>query len=52
MLSASTPDDAGQYCKKLIDVVEKGGGFIMDGSNVLDDAKHEYVKAMIDCTKE
>lgn len=52
MLSTGTPDDVKEYCKKLIDVVGKGGGFIMDGSTVLDDAKYENVKAMVEITKE
>jgi uroporphyrinogen-III decarboxylase len=52
MLVAGTPDDVKAYCKKLIDVVGKGGGFIMDSSTVIDDAKPENVKAMIDFTKE
>ena len=47
-----SPDDVKAYCKKLIDVVGKGGGFIMDSSTVIDDAKPENVKAMIDFTKE
>jgi hypothetical protein len=33
-------------------VVGKGGGFIMDTSTVIDDAKPENVKAMFDVTKE
>jgi len=52
MLVAGTPDDVKAYCKKLIDVVGKGGGFIMDSSTVVDDAKPENLKAMIDFTKE
>ena len=52
LLIAGTPDDVRAYCKKLIDVVGKGGGFIMDASSNLDDAKPENVKAMIDFTKE
>ena len=52
MLVAGTPDDVKKYCKKLIDVVGKGGGFIMAPSTALDDAKAENVKAMIDFTKE
>lgn len=52
IMSTGTPDDVKDYCKKLIDVVGKGGGFIMDSSTVLDDAKPENVKAMIDFTKE
>jgi hypothetical protein len=52
LLIAGTPDDVKTYCKKLIDVVGKGGGFIMDASSNLDDAKPENLKAMIDFTKE
>jgi hypothetical protein len=33
-------------------VVGKGGGFIMDSSTVIDDAKPENVKTMIEFTKE
>jgi uroporphyrinogen-III decarboxylase len=52
LLIAGTPDDIRAYCKKLIDVVGKGGGFIMDASCNLDDAKPENLKTMIDFTKE
>lgn len=52
LLVAGTPDEVRDYCKKLIDVVGKGGGFIMDTSTVIDDAKPENVKAMFDVTKE
>jgi len=52
MLITGTPDDIKGYCKKLIDVVGKGGGFIMDSSTVIDDAKPENVKAMFEFTKE
>jgi len=52
IMSTGTPDDVKDYCKKLIDVVGKGGGFIMDSSTVLDDAKPENLKAMMDYTKE
>jgi uroporphyrinogen-III decarboxylase len=52
ILSTGTPDDVKTYCRKLIDIVGKGGGFIMDSSTVLDDAKPENVKAMFDFTKE
>ena len=51
-LSTGTPDDVKAYCKELIDVVGKDGGFIMDASTVLDDARPENVRAMIDFTKE
>jgi uroporphyrinogen-III decarboxylase len=52
MLVTGTPNEIKEYCKKLIDVVGKGGGFIMDGSTTLDDAKPENVKAMFEVTKE
>lgn len=51
MLCTGTPDDVKDYCKKLIDVVGKDGGFIMDSSTVIDDAKPENVKTMIAFTK-
>jgi uroporphyrinogen-III decarboxylase len=52
LLIAGTPDDVKEYCKKLIDTVGKGGGFIMDASANLDDAKPENLKAMVEFTKE
>ena len=52
ILLAGTPNDVEDYCKKLIDVVGKGGGFIMDASTNLDDAKPENLKAMIEFTIE
>jgi uroporphyrinogen-III decarboxylase len=52
IMCAGNPDDVKAYCKKLIDIVGAGGGFIMDCSTVMDDAKPENVKAMIEFTKE
>lgn len=52
ILCTRTPSQVIEYCRKLIDIVGKGGGFIMDASTVLDDAKPENVKAMVDFTKE
>jgi uroporphyrinogen-III decarboxylase len=52
LLVGGSPDDVKDYCKKLIKVVGKGGGFIMAPSTALDDAKPENVKAMFDVTKE
>jgi uroporphyrinogen-III decarboxylase len=52
VMCTGTPDDVTAYCRKLIDVVGKDGGFIMDASTVLDDAKPENIRAMIDFTKE
>jgi uroporphyrinogen-III decarboxylase len=52
LMCTGTPDDVKRYCKKLIDVVGKGGGFIMDCSTVVDDAKPENLRTLIDFTKE
>lgn len=52
ILIAGTPDDVKAYCKKLIDVCGKGGGFIMDSATGLDDAKPQNVKAMFEFTRE
>ena len=40
------------YCKKLIDVVGKGGGFILSPRSSTHYAKPENLKAMVDFTKE
>ena len=53
LLCTATPQEVRDYCQKLIDVVGRGGGFIMDGSiGIPDEAKPENVKAMADFTRE
>lgn len=52
LLVAGSPSEVTAYCKKLIETVGKGGGFILDSSTVVDDAKPENVKAMLDAAKE
>ncbi len=53
LLCTGTPQEVRDYCKKLIDVVGKGGGFIMDSDTVLaDEAKIENLRAMADFTRE
>jgi len=52
LLHSGTVQDVKEYCKKLIEIVGKDGGYIMSPSSSLDDAKPENVKAMIDSTKE
>jgi len=52
ILTTGTPDQVRQYCKKLIDTAGKDGGYIMDSSTGLDDAKPENVEAMFQFTKE
>lgn len=52
LLTTGTPDDVRKYCKQLIDTVAKDGGFIMDASGALDDARPENVAAMFEFTRE
>lgn len=52
MLDIGTPQEVKNYCKKLIDVVGGGGGFIMDGEVPLISAKPENVRAMVEFTQE
>lgn len=52
ILMMGTADDVRACCKRLIDVVGRKGGFIMDAATNLDDARLENVKAMFDFTKE
>jgi uroporphyrinogen-III decarboxylase len=53
VLCTGSPQDVRDYCKRLIDVVGKGGGYILNGDvGIPDEAKPENVKAMVDFTKE
>lgn len=51
-LLGGTPDDVRSTSKRLIDTLGKNGGYIMDSAYMLDEAKPENLKAMIDFTKE
>lgn len=52
LLIAGTTDDVRDYCRKLIDVVGKGGGFILEGAtSVPNEGRAENVFAMYDMAK-
>ncbi len=52
LLCKGNPEDVKAYCKKLIDVVGQGGGFILDPEVPMFDDDPENVKVMTDFTKE
>jgi uroporphyrinogen-III decarboxylase len=52
LLQTSNVDGVKKYCKWLIDVVGKDGGFVMGPGSVVDEVKPENLKAMIDFTRE
>ena len=52
LLSLGSAQDVEDYCKKLIDIVGQGGGYILSTGCVCPiDAKFENIKAMIDTGK-
>ena len=52
LLQTGTPEQVKAYAKKLIDVVGRGGGFIMGSNTVLDNANPKLVKVWVDFTRE
>jgi uroporphyrinogen-III decarboxylase len=52
LLQAGSKKDVIAYCKKLIDVVGKDGGYILSPRSSVETVKPENLKTMIDFTKE
>lgn len=52
LLATGRLDEVKTYCKKLIGVAGKDGGFIMASGAVIDHAKPENLRMMIEFTKE
>ncbi len=52
LMVTGTPEGVKAQCKKMIDIVGKEGGYIMDAGVALDDAREENIRAMLDFTKE
>jgi hypothetical protein len=52
ILQVGSVQDVEAYCKKLIDVVGKGGGFILSPRGSTDEVKAENLTAMIEFTKK
>lgn len=52
LLHTGTPEQVRKLVKQLIEVVGKGGGYIMTSSTSFNDAKPELVRAWLDATRE
>jgi uroporphyrinogen-III decarboxylase len=53
VMCIGSPQDVRDYCKRLIDVVGKGGGYILNCDiGIPDEAKPENVRAMVYFTRE
>ena len=51
LLQFGTSQEVQEYCKKLIDVIGKDGGFIIAPASPPDDAKPENIKTMVEYTR-
>jgi len=52
LLQIGSAEEVRDYCRKLVDVVGKGGGFILGPRSSTDEVKPENLKAMIEFAKE
>jgi len=52
LMLTGTADAVRAYCRNLIDVAGKGGGYVMAIGTSMDEAKADTMHAMIDVTKE
>ena len=50
LLQIGSPQEVDEYCRKLIQVCGKGGGFILSNSGGYDETKPANFRAMIDAT--
>lgn len=52
LLNVGSPQEVKDYCKKLIDVVGDGGGFVMGSAFPLATDRIENLRALTDFTRE
>ncbi len=52
MIVMGTPEETKEYCRKLIEEVGKGGGFILSAGTIADNPKLENLRAMMEAVRE
>ncbi|MBW1775482.1 MAG: hypothetical protein JRJ82_21785 [Deltaproteobacteria bacterium] len=52
LLCTASPDDVKNYCKDLLEVAGRDGGFILSSGAGMQGSKPENVRAMINAGKE
>jgi hypothetical protein len=52
ILCTGTPLDVKEYCRNIIKTCGKGGGYILTGGTVIDEANPDNLRAMLDTAKE
>ena len=52
LLATGTPQSVEDYCKRLIDICGDGGGFILSSGAIIDEARPENVRIMMETARE
>jgi hypothetical protein len=52
LILTGTPEEVKAYCKEVIEIAGKGGGYFMCTGTAMDEGKADTIHAMIDATKE
>jgi hypothetical protein len=52
LLCTGTPKEVKEYCRKLIEVAGKGGGFILSSGAFIEQANPDSMRAMMEAAKE
>jgi len=52
LLQVGNPADVEEYCKKLLEVCGKGGGFILAPGGPMDEAKPDNVRTMVNTVRK
>jgi hypothetical protein len=52
LLCTGTPKEVKEYCRKLIEVAGKGGGFILSSGAFIEQANPDNMRAMMEAAKE
>jgi uroporphyrinogen-III decarboxylase len=52
LLCTGTPKEVKEYCRKLIEVAGKGGGFILSSGAFIEQVNPDSMRAMMEAAKE
>jgi uroporphyrinogen-III decarboxylase len=52
LLLSGTPGDIKEHCRKLIEIVGKDGGYILTSGAIMNQAKPDNIRAMMEAAKE
>jgi uroporphyrinogen-III decarboxylase len=52
LLCTGSPREIKEYCRKIIEVCGKGGGYILTGGAIIDEANPDNLRALLEAAKE